>query len=84
MQDLSWLRARSHAFEVGIFCGLVLGLPLALDATLLFFLLLLFSRAFSDSFFQMKLLRTDFQLTDVDEGNLSILARLILFPLSSV
>jgi hypothetical protein len=31
-------------------------LTLALDAALLFFLLFFFARAFSDSFFQMKLL----------------------------
>jgi hypothetical protein len=53
MQDLSWLGARPHALEVGIFRRLVFGLPFALDAPLLLFLLLLFSRAFSDSFFQV-------------------------------
>ena len=53
IQDLSRLRARPHPFEVGIFRGLVFGLPLALDAPLLLFLLLLFSGAFSDSFFQV-------------------------------
>jgi hypothetical protein len=53
MQDLSRLGARPHPFEVGIFRRLVFGLALALDAPLLLFLLLLFSRAFSDSFFQV-------------------------------
>ena len=53
IQDLSRLRARPHAFEIGIFRGLVFGLAFALDAPLLLFLLLLFSRTFSDSFFQV-------------------------------
>jgi hypothetical protein len=56
IEDLSRLRPRPHPVEVGIFSGFDLGLTLALDAALLFLLLFFFARAFSDSFFQMKLL----------------------------
>ena len=52
INDLSWLRTGSNSFEVSIFGGLIFGLPLALNSPLFLFLLLLFSRAFSNSFFQ--------------------------------
>jgi hypothetical protein len=53
IENLSWLGAGSNSFQTGLFCGLVFGLALALDSPLFLFLLLLFPRAFSNSFFQL-------------------------------
>jgi hypothetical protein len=60
IEDLSRLGAGSNSGEIGIFRRLIFGLPLALDAPLFLFLLLLFSRAFSNSFFQLSSSLTDF------------------------
>jgi hypothetical protein len=60
--DLSRLRAGSNTFKVGVFRGFDFGLLAPLDSALFLFLLLLFSRTFSDSFFQLGSLLTDSQL----------------------
>jgi hypothetical protein len=71
MKDLPRLRARSDTFKVGVFCGFDFGLLPPLDSALFLFLLLLFSRTFSDSFFQLGSLLTNSQSAGVDEGKQS-------------
>jgi hypothetical protein len=66
IEDLSGLRSRPHTIEVGVLRRFNVGFLLALDATLFLFLLLLFSRAFADSFFQLNSLP---EPTGVAEGD---------------